>query len=124
MDVDNEEGDSDTSKSIRTSTFAPSEVDKALEPEVSEIRKIDPDDGKACSFQELSEKYGKTFSKEAVLLYWDNDCKPVSDPIVGSSSSASGGEPSGASTQASTDVETAKNKTDKAKEEWKRTQKG
>jgi len=40
-------------------------------------RRIDPDDGSAYTFEELSAYYQGKFKKKAIEAYWENECKPT-----------------------------------------------
>eukprot|EP00441_Pelagodinium_beii_P045104 CAMPEP_0197619854 /NCGR_PEP_ID=MMETSP1338-20131121/833_1 /TAXON_ID=43686 ORGANISM="Pelagodinium beii, Strain RCC1491" /NCGR_SAMPLE_ID=MMETSP1338 /ASSEMBLY_ACC=CAM_ASM_000754 /LENGTH=151 /DNA_ID=CAMNT_0043188905 /DNA_START=138 /DNA_END=590 /DNA_ORIENTATION=- len=40
-------------------------------------KKIDPEDGVAYTFEELSAFYKGKFKKAAVAAYWEDECKPV-----------------------------------------------
>mmetsp|Transcript_6280 Transcript_6280/g.15048 ORF Transcript_6280/g.15048 Transcript_6280/m.15048 type:complete len:454 (+) Transcript_6280:87-1448(+) len=44
--------------------------DQAQDPE----RKVDPEDGKACTFEELRVKYKEQYSKEEIEAYWKQEC--------------------------------------------------
>merc|ERR1712129_30674 len=43
----------------------------------SSERRVDPDDGVAYTFEEISLFYAGKFEKKAIQAYWDNECSPA-----------------------------------------------
>merc|ERR1712094_84652 len=43
----------------------------------TEEKRVDPDDGKEYTFQELQSKFGGEFSTAEIKEFWDHDCKKV-----------------------------------------------
>lgn len=56
-------------------------------------QKLDPDDGKLYTFEELKAKYAQDFNEDEVLEFWKFDCKSVADASAPSPSSSSTASP-------------------------------
>jgi len=68
---------------------AGSELQATAEEE--EERRIDPEDGVACTLQQLREKYAGVYERDEIEEYWDASCTPVSPEEA--AAAGAGGEP-------------------------------
>lgn len=50
--------------------------DQTANSDDGQLRKIDPDDKQACTWEELHKKYAGRYSPVEIQAYWDADCKP------------------------------------------------
>merc|ERR1712187_629231 len=41
------------------------------------VKRIDPDDGVAYTWEQLRKFYSKTFKEKDIKAYWERECKPV-----------------------------------------------
>jgi len=78
----------------------PAGVGPADEPAAAaaeEERRLDPEDGQRCSFQELQAKYKDQYSPQEIQLYWDNDCHGATAQAAAAASREAGGATAGPS---------------------------
>lgn len=63
-----------------SSAEPPAGFTKAPVKAEEEERRVDPEDNKTCTLQELQQKYAGTYTEAEIKAYWRDECRPLPKP--------------------------------------------